>query len=81
MTTHSLLVWCSKAASSQKATPKIWQVAVNGATMKQNEEIAEVLKDELNKGVKLDDVLHAAKVMKETLASKLAAAKNTSEAS
>lgn len=49
--------------------------------MKQNEEIAEALKDELNKGVKLDDVLHAAKVMKETLASKLAAAKNTSDAS
>lgn len=44
---------------------------MQGASLEQNTEVAEVLKDELNKGIKLDDVLHAAKTMKDELASKL----------
>lgn len=48
------------------------KVAVSGASLEQNKEVAEALKDELNRGVKLDDVLHAAKIMKQELASKVA---------
>ncbi len=57
-------------ASTTEAVADL-QVAVPGASLEQNQEIAEVLKDELNAGVKLDDVLHAAKTMKQELVSKL----------
>ena len=48
-------------------------MSVPGATLEQNTEIADVLMAELNKGIPLDDVLHAAKIMKDELTSKVAA--------